>query len=287
MINMDENRQLFRRYLEILNVPEKKPDLNYLKELVSSHLTRIPFENISKIYYKKFKQLEDIPGLSLYLDGIEKYNLGGTCYSNNYYFYLLLSYLGFSVKLCGADMLNLDVHIVSIVFIDGKEYIVDGGYAAPFLVPIPRCLNQDFEIVLGDERYVLKPMNSNGCSKMEQYRMGEYIHGYNVKPEPRRIEDFKQVIKDSFREDAIFLNSLLITRFYADHSTVVHNLNLIESEGTNSKSYELRDTNHLIDVIEERLARLENSIEKLAMTVDRLVNLFDAPRSLDTKEDVT
>jgi hypothetical protein len=87
---------------------------------------------------------------------------------------------------------------------------------------------------------------------MEQYRKGEYIHGYNVKPEPRKIEDFKQVIKDSFRQDAIFLNSLLITRFYTDHSTVVHNLNLVESEGTNSKSYELRDTKHLVDVIEEK-----------------------------------
>jgi arylamine N-acetyltransferase len=249
---MDENQHLFQRYLKILNVPEREPDLNYLTELVSAHLTRIPFENISKIYYKKFKQLEDIPPLSLFLEGIEKYNLGGTCYSNNYYFYLLLSFLGFSVKLCGADMLNPDVHIVSIVFIDGNEYIVDGGYAAPFLIPIPRYLNNDFEIINGVERYVLKPMDSKGCSKMEQYRNGEYIHGYYVKPEPRKIEDFKQVIKDSFREDAIFLNSLLITRFYTDHSTVVHNLNLIESEGANSQNYELRDTKHLIDVIEEK-----------------------------------
>ena len=265
MVNMDENQHLFQRYLKILSVPEREPDLNYLKELVSAHLIRIPFENISKIYYKKFKQLEDIPPLSLFLEGIEKYNLGGTCYSNNYYFYLLLSYLGFSIKLCGADMLNPDVHIVSIVFINGNEYIVDGGYAAPFLIPIPRYLNYDFEIILGDERYVLKPMDSKGCSKMEQYRKGEYIHGYNVKPEPRKIEDFKQVIKDSFREDAIFLNSLLITKFYSDRSTVVHNLNLIESEGTNSKSYELKDTKQLIGVIEEKF-RIPKEISSEAIS---------------------
>jgi N-hydroxyarylamine O-acetyltransferase len=272
MSNTLSNQQLFSRYLKILNVPERTPFFGYLKELVLAHLTRIPFENISKIYYKKIKQLEDIPPLNLYLEGIEKFNLGGTCYSNNYYFYLLLSYLGFSVKLCGADMSLPDVHMVSVVFIDGDEYIVDGGYAAPFLIPIPRSLNHDYEIVLGDDRYVLKPMDSKGCSKMEQYRNGEYIHGYFVKPEPKKIEDFNQVIKGSFREDAVFFNSLLLTRFCPDRSVVIHNLNLVESEGANSKSYEIKDRKQLIDLIEEKFGIPKSISEKAISEIKELKN---------------
>jgi hypothetical protein len=45
---------------------------------------------------------------------------------------LLLEHPGFDVKLCGADMKNPDVHLLSIVNIDEKEYITNGDYAVFF-----------------------------------------------------------------------------------------------------------------------------------------------------------
>jgi hypothetical protein len=71
-----------------------------------------------------------IPDATEYLDDIELNGLGGTCYSNNYYLYLLLEALGYDVALCGADMSPGRAH---------REYrevawaqcVVDGGYA-PF-----------------------------------------------------------------------------------------------------------------------------------------------------------
>jgi hypothetical protein len=50
---------------------------------------------------------------------------------------------GFDVKLCGADLKNTDIHVISMVRINGKEYIVDGGYTAPFLAPLPGDLIKD------------------------------------------------------------------------------------------------------------------------------------------------
>ena len=51
-------------------------------------------------------------------------------------------------------MKDPDVHIISMVKVDGKEYIVDGGYAAPFLMPLPRDLKEDLVIKSGIENFV-------------------------------------------------------------------------------------------------------------------------------------
>ena len=153
------NDKLFQRYLAALGVSVGELGLDALQELTAAHLTRIPFENVSKLYYKKHNGLRGLPSLELYLDGIENYNFGGTCYTNNYYLNLLLKYVGYDVKLCGAGMTNPDVHIVNMVTLDGGEYLVDVGYAAPFLKPLPRDLRRDHVVALGRDRYVLKPQD--------------------------------------------------------------------------------------------------------------------------------
>ncbi len=143
----------------------------------------IPFENISKLYNRKHLGLAGLPSLQLYLDGIERYHFGGTCYANNFHFYSLLSTLGYSVKLCAADMTNPDVHMVIMVNVDGREYLVDGGYGAPFLSPMPRDLANDYVVELGRDRYVLKTQDDHGRSRLELYRDGQQKHGYVAKPE--------------------------------------------------------------------------------------------------------
>ncbi len=226
--------ELLDRYLSLLGVQRRKPSIDALCELVQAHLLRVPFENVSKLYYKKHRGLRSIPSLELFLDGIERFHFGGTCYTNNYYLYQLLANLGYQNKLCGADMSNPDVHLVSVVNIEKREYLVDVGYAAPFLVPIPRDLTTDYTIVLGRERYVLKPQDASGCSRLELYRDANLEHGYLAKPAPRQIHEFEQAIADSYREDATFMNALLLARFFPNRSLVIHNLTVIESQGTAS-----------------------------------------------------
>jgi arylamine N-acetyltransferase len=106
---------LFERYLRVLGCRARKPGPEALTELTAAQLTRVYFENISKLYFMKREGLRELPGLERYLDGIERFHFGGTCYANNYYFHLLLGHLGYDVKLCGADMSAPDVHVVSIV----------------------------------------------------------------------------------------------------------------------------------------------------------------------------
>ncbi len=239
------------RYLGLLGLQRRKPSVDALCELVQAHLSQVPFENVSKLYYKKHQGLRGIPSLELFLDGIERFHFGGTCYTNNYYLYQLLANLRYQNRLCGADMSNPDVHLVSMVNLERREYLVDVGYAAPFLTPMPRDLTTDYAIVLGRERYVLKPQDASGCSRMELYRDGNLNHGYVAKPEPRQIHEFKQVIANSYREDATFMNALLLARFFPNRSLVIHNLTLIESQGTESSTRSLASQNELGQVVSE------------------------------------
>jgi arylamine N-acetyltransferase len=225
---MTDQRIIFDEYLSLLEQKREAPSLEYLHKIVKSHLIKVPFENISKLILKQ-KDADTIPELPQYLEGIEKYSFGGICYSNNYYLFLLLQHLGFEAKLCGCDMKNPDVHLISIVTIENREFIVDGGYAAPFLKPMLRDIKADYVINSGNEKYVLKPQSDDGKSRLEQYHNGELKHWYTVKPKSRNFDEVDKVIKDSYADKAMFMNAILITRFFENGSVVLRNLNLTET----------------------------------------------------------
>jgi len=243
---------LLARYLRVLGIRRQDPSRDALTDLVAAHVKRVPFENISKLYYKKRLGLRSVPGLELFLEGIERYNFGGTCYATNYYLNLLIAGLGYDVKLCGADMANPDVHMVSMVTVDGSEYLVDVGYGAPFLAPLPRDLTQDHVISLGRDRYVLKPQDKQGRSCLELYRNGDLKHGYVAKPVARSLGHFDSVITDSYTDDAMFMNTLVVARYLSSsHSFVIHNLELVESDGTETRINRIENRAELPRVVEQ------------------------------------
>lgn len=231
--------KLFEQYLSVLELTKQPPTFEYLSQLITAHLTKIPFENISKIFYYIKYDLKYIPDFELYLDGIEKFNFGGTCYSNNYYFNQLLNFLGFKAMLCGADMNNPDVHLVNVINWGSKNYLVDVGYAAPFYYPIPLYQSFDFDINFGNETFVLKPKNNDGNHELKQYRDNKIKHGYVVKPFERSISEFEQIIVDSFRKNSTFLNRITAVKYNSDKSISIRNYSLIEMTKTyhNIKKY--------------------------------------------------
>lgn len=258
------------RYLGLLGVSRRGVSFDALCELVQEHLCRVPFENISKLYYRDHLGLKELPSLQLFLDGIERFNFGSTCYASNYYFYQLLANLGYRAILCGADMSDPDVHLVSIVDIENHEYIVDVGYAAPFLAPLPRDLDTDYVIELGRDRYVLEPQDARGCSLLKLYRNGKLKHGYVVKPVPRRIGYFRRVIADSYRCEATFMNAILLARFFPHRSLVIHNLTIVESRGSTSRIEMLTSRGEVIRAITEHFKIPVQITEEVVTGLGRL-----------------
>jgi N-hydroxyarylamine O-acetyltransferase len=268
------------RYLTALGVSRREPTLAALEELVAAHLARIPFENVSKLYYRKRYGLAGAPDIERFLDGVEQYHFGGTCYTNNSHFFRLLSSLGYDVKLCAADMKAPAVHAVIVLLMGGREYLIDAGYAAPFCHPLPRDSKTDYVLALGRDRYVLKPQDAEGASSLELYREGELKHRYVARPMPRRIEDFSGVIADSFRSDATFLNSLLVTRAWHDRSVMVHNLTLIESHGSGYTIHTLAGRHELVAKVEEFFGIPRGIVAEAVAELRELQDPWEAPRDV-------
>ncbi len=226
----DGARTGFERYLRLLGVPARPPGLAALAELTSAHLSRVPFENVSKLLHRRDPAMR-LPPLERWLDGIERHRFGGTCYANNSRLGELLAHLGYEVRLCGADMSRPDVHVVNVVRLDGREYLVDVGYGAPFHAPLALDANAPQEVELGADRYVLHPRDDAGRSRMDLVRDGRLRHGYSVNPAPRSIGEFAGVIEESFAGSASFMNALVIVRHAPGRSLALRNMSLVESEG--------------------------------------------------------
>lgn len=226
---------LVDRYLRLLDVPRRAPSLEALAELTAAQLTRVPFENVSKLVRLRRLGLAGLPPAELHLEGIEKHHMGGTCFANNTHLHGLLTALGYEARLCGADMRSPDVHVVIIVRVDGREVLVDGGYGAPFLAPVPLDEDREQVLELGPDRWVIEPRDAAGCSRLRVFRGGVARHGYLAKPAPRAIEEFATSIADSFRPEATFRNALMLVRLYPGRSITIHNRDRIDAWGTGSR----------------------------------------------------
>jgi N-hydroxyarylamine O-acetyltransferase len=254
---------LFDRYLRLLGTTPRRPSLEALRELTRAHLTRVPFESVSKLWLRKQPEQRGLPSLESFLDGIERHRLGGTCYANNYHLNQLLTHLGYRVSLCGADMSAPDVHVVNLVSLDASQYLVDGGYAAPFLEPMCLDLTLDHVVPWGRDRYVLKPRDSDGRPRLEHHRDGRLRHSYRVNPAPRQIEEFAGVIADSFRADATFMNALLVVRFSEARSLTLRNLTLTEADAASWRSREVG--RHELPLVIEREFGIPRAIASEAL----------------------
>jgi len=245
-------REVVERYLSALGVPRREPSRAALAELVAAHVARVPFENLSKLLRWKRLGLTSLPPLELFLDDVERHRLGGTCYSNNCHLWSLLVSLGYQARLCGADMRDPDVHAVIVVEVEDRDVLVDAGYAAPFHQPLPLDLVVDHHVPWGHERYVLRPRDAAGRSRLDLYRDGIVKHGYLVKPAPRSPAAFEGVIADSFRPDSTFMNAIALCRFQPHAALAIRNLTFIESTQEAATVRKLRSREEVAALAEER-----------------------------------
>lgn len=242
--------RLFERYLAVLGVSERRPSLDALAELLAAHLARIPFENLSKLRGRHGRSEQRLPSLARYLDGIERWGLGGTCYANNVHLHELLVHLGYDAALCGADMSMPDVHAVNVVSLGGCRYLADAGYAAPLVEPLPIDADETPEIAWGPFRYTFHPTGPDGRPMLEMDRGDGRTHGYRVNLRPRRASDFTGVIADSYRPEATFMNAVLVSKYGAPRWAMLRNLVLIRGSAASAEVTPIASAADLPAVIE-------------------------------------
>ena len=170
-------------------------------------------------------------------------------------------------------MKNPDVHVISIVTIDRNEFIVDVGYAAPFFEPLPIGLNKDYIVKSGKEEYRIKPIDMNGRTRVEQYYNGKLQHWYCANLRLRKIEEFTKVIKNSYSDDAVFMNALRITRFTNDGSLILKNLLLIETVGLKTSVTKISYKN-IPDIIQQKFGMPAEIVKEALLNIRELKDIY-------------
>jgi arylamine N-acetyltransferase len=205
------------RYLRLLGIDAASSGLAGLRAIVRAHVTRVPFENVSKLLLYGREGRARALTLTEFLDGIEHRDLGGTCYSSNPFLVELLRAVGYDAHLLGADMSEPNVHTSIRVRLDGTDYHVDVGYGAPLYEPIRLdCL--PYAVEWGRCRYVVDTSGRHGEFVMSHYEDGQRKHGYVVHPPARDAGFFLPIVLASFEPGRTFMRCLRIVRFFDDYS---------------------------------------------------------------------
>jgi arylamine N-acetyltransferase len=243
-----------QRYLRLLGIETVPSGIEGLRNIVRRHVASVPFENLSKLVLLGREGTGRFLSLTEFLDGIEHYDFGGTCYAANPHLASLLRALGYQVDLLGADMMTrLNVHTCLRVYIDSVAYHVDVGYGGPFREPI-RLDRLPFEIVEGEYRYVLDHADGEHRYEMGVLLGTEHVHGYAVRDDQRTHDFFTPAMQASFQPGATFLNCVRICRFFEHHSVTLLDRTLSIYRGAETTNRELTTRSEWTSAIANELA---------------------------------
>lgn len=142
-------------YLRRLGL-EDRPEVTVdgLTLLMDAHLRAIPFENLD-VYFQRSVGVSAVAAANKI---VEK-GRGGWCFELNGAFALLLTELGFDVRLLGAAVLldgpNRTVDHLTLEVTLEQPYLVDVGFGDGFIRPLP--LNSTDDLDGGSDRFRLMP----------------------------------------------------------------------------------------------------------------------------------
>jgi arylamine N-acetyltransferase len=259
--------QPHERYLRLLGFHAPPTGLEGLRQIVRQHLMRVPFENVSKLLLFKNEGHGRVTTHAEFLNGIEHYDLGGTCYTSNPYLAELLRDCGYHADLLGADMTNPDVHTSIRVKLDGTEYHIDVGFAAPFREPI-RLDRLPQEIPNGSFRYIFDRCGIG--HELSVWREETKVLHYLVHQPARDFGFFQKTIVDSYLPGKTFMTWLRLSRFFDDYSVdVTDSILTIHRDGV-SRDVKLKNMAEMRAAVNDELRMPRCPVEEAIDVLERL-----------------
>ncbi len=271
------------RLLELIGETRKPPSLHALTDLVRSFQHAVPFENISKLLRLEKPIDQRIPSLDEFLDNIERFQLGGTCLTNNPYFLDLLRHLGYDAALRSADMgEQMGVHTCIEVRLDPASFLVDVGFGAPFFEPI--ALHRlPVEIHQGPRKYRIAEEGDYPRIHVATIEGEEEILSYDVVPGTIEASGLGHAIDFSFRQGATFMSCLAITKhFPPDRTLTLRDLRLTERNSTGSSVTHFQDLSAAEKCVREQFKMPQAPLRMAARILSENCGVHpfgDAPRA--------
>lgn len=170
---------------------EIKPSLKFLRQIHRNHQMNIPFENLDIHIGNQI-----ILDVNKIFDKVITHHRGGFCYELNGLFFHLLIRLGFQAKIISASVYSDNGklgpefdHLLILVYLDDKQWLVDVGYGNSFLSPlefVPGKVQMDYNRYfrideMSDGNFVLQSSNDSFTYKKEyvfskkQHQFVEFI----------------------------------------------------------------------------------------------------------------
>lgn len=123
-------------YLARIGHPGGPPTAATLHGLTRAHVAAIPFENVD-VVLGRHRGI----GLDVVVDKLVRRRRGGYCYEHARLFAAVLTHLGFDLRKVMArvqpDRGGPRTHRALIVDVEGEEQLVDVGFGASMVVPMP------------------------------------------------------------------------------------------------------------------------------------------------------
>ena len=119
--------------LEALDLPARRPDLPFLREVFRTFNQRIPFESASKIVRDRRLAAVDekLRRPDVFWGEFRELGAGGTCFARTAALGELLGELGFTVCVLLGDIQSPRNHAALRVDLGGRQWLVDAGYPLP------------------------------------------------------------------------------------------------------------------------------------------------------------
>lgn len=126
-ICMPERKRIYN-----VSTVSDKDKLDFLNLLQKHQLVKVPWENLSQHY--SWHRMINVRPTFLFKKIVNRPGVGGYCFEANYFFHLILFNLGFDAYMAGSRIYHADTklyggwtHVVNIVTVGGKKYLLDGG----------------------------------------------------------------------------------------------------------------------------------------------------------------
>ncbi|NWW33400.1 ARY2 protein, partial [Panurus biarmicus] len=260
-----------------------KPDLATMSDIFQHHIQAVPFENLS-IHCGESIELN----LEATYNKIVRKKRGGWCMENNYLLSWVLKTLGYDVTLLGAKVYVAELnaypdeidHLLLQVKLDGKSYIVDGGFGMAYQ------LWQPMELISGTDQPqtpgVFRFQEESGTWYLEKVKRKQWVlnpstsTSQNVENEvsrriylftlqPRDIEEFRGCNAHlQTAPDSLFVTKSICSLQTADGIRALVGWKLTEMK------YNFRDNMDLVEIRILADEEIEKTLkEKFNITLDK------------------